>query len=142
MHNERQADLRYAMGWNHWWYVLNGGTPQGSSIQHAAGGSAYDSSLSNMVEEPPEHWKEWSRAYEAAKNMVAGSPEYIETVTKLYDYHAEQLYLIGTVGLAPQIYIANNDLANTPTGLLPWMTWVGELNYFNDQLYFKDASRR
>ena len=141
MHNERQADLRWAMGWNHWWYVLNGGTPQGSSTLRGAG-SVYDSSLPDMVEEPPEHWKEWSRAYEAAKNMVAGSPEYLETVTELYDYHAEQLYLIGTVGLAPQIYIADNDLGNTPTGLLPWMTWVGELNYFNDQLYFKDASRR
>ena len=95
-----------------------------------------------MVEEPPEHWKEWSRNFEAAANMLTGTPEYVEAVTKLYDYHAEQLYLIGTVGLAPQLYIAGTDLGNTPTGLLPWMTWNGELNYFNDQLYFKDAARR
>ena len=142
MHNVRQADLRWAMGWNEWFYVQNGGTPQGSSFKRDPGSAYSDSPPPNMVEEPPEHWKEWSRNFEAAANMLTGTPEYVEAVTKLYDYHAEQLYLIGTVGLAPQLYIAGTDLGNTPTGLLPWMTWNGELNYFNDQLYFKDASRR
>ncbi|MDE0229494.1 MAG: ABC transporter substrate-binding protein, partial [Spirochaetaceae bacterium] len=62
MHNVRQADLRWAMGWNEWFYVRNGGTPQGSSFQRDPG-SAYSYS-------PPEHGGRAARALEGVVSQL------------------------------------------------------------------------
>ena len=41
-----------------------------------------------------------------------GSAEYTEIMTEIYDYNAEYLYHMGTVGMAPKIHIVKNNLRN------------------------------
>ena len=45
-----------------------------------------------------------------------GSDEYLEVSEKIFDFYAEELVVIGTVGLAPTVYTANANLGNTIKG--------------------------
>ena len=60
-------------------------------------------------EEPPDLVKELDDAVLAWGSSEYGSPEYIEAFQKVFDLHAEQLFLIGSVGVTP-------TLASTRTG--------------------------
>ena len=65
-------------------------------------------------EEPPEHVKEQYYRVENATRYPMGSAEYKKIMTEIYDYNAEYLYHMGTVGMAPKIHIVKNNLRNVP----------------------------
>lgn len=128
--SNRQGDISWAGEWRKWLnakYDVEAGT---KSLDDFEGGVL-------PGEEPPEWAMElenWDR--ESQKHML-GSPEYNELRQKVHDWHARHLVGIGTVGMAPQPLIAKNSLGNVPTEFLPWMGWLGDLNYFAEGLYFK-----
>jgi peptide/nickel transport system substrate-binding protein len=69
---------------------------------------------------------------------VIGSPRYMELSEKIYDFHAEEVYMIGTVGMVPLPLIYKNSLRNRIDGsfinrsVLPY----GTTDYY-EQLYFE-----
>ena len=65
------------------------------------------------------------------------SPEYLELSRKIYAFHADNLYMIGTVGMAPTLYIAKNSIGNVPTEYPPPRSWAGDLTSYADQLFFR-----
>ena len=65
-------------------------------------------------EEPPEHVKEQFYRVERATSVPLGSPEYTKLMEEIYDYNAELLYHMGTIGMAPKLHIVDNDLRNVP----------------------------
>jgi len=65
-------------------------------------------------EEPPEEIKQVNQWARQRGSTRFGSKEYRELSVKIYDFIAENLYSIGTVGLVPQLYIAKKDIGNIP----------------------------
>ena len=65
-------------------------------------------------EEPPEHVKEQFYRVERATSVPLGSPEYTKLMEAIYDYNAETLYHMGTIGMAPKLHIVDNNLRNVP----------------------------
>ncbi len=65
-------------------------------------------------EEPPEEIKQVNQWVRQRSSTRFGSKEYRELSVKIYDFIAEKLYSIGTVGLVPQLYIAKKDIGNIP----------------------------
>ena len=91
-------------------------------------------------EEPPEEIKQlrdW--VWERGKSEI-GSQKYMELSEKIYDFHAENLYLIGTVGMAPQVVIAKKNMGNVPEAFGIALDWWGGLNVFVDQLFWRQES--
>ncbi len=89
-------------------------------------------------EEPPEEFKqleEWARLRTAA---AFGSEEYMQLSQKIYDFHADQVLMIGTVGMAPLLYIANKNLGNVPEAFGPGMQVWCDFAYLGDQLFWKE----
>ncbi|MDE0448598.1 MAG: ABC transporter substrate-binding protein [Spirochaetaceae bacterium] len=90
-------------------------------------------------EEPPDeikqHWQ-WRQDW---TKTVFRSAEYDDLAEKIFDFYAEQLFVIGTVGLLPTPYIAKKNIGNVPTKYLPGLTdYAGDLNFFSHQLFFKN----
>lgn len=90
-------------------------------------------------EEPPESIKQLVGYQRARTETAFRSKEYMELSEKFFDWHAENVVLIGTVGMVPLVYIAKNDIGNVPTkyGRGGEYHWVGDLNHFAEQLFFK-----
>ena len=44
-----------------------------------------------------------------------GSGEWFELAQKMFDFTGDNVFVIGTVGEAPNILLTNNDLRNVPT---------------------------
>ena len=63
-------------------------------------------------EEPPEYQKEQMRLVDEWQLMQIGSPEYLELGTKLVANTVENVFHIGTVGEAPEVFIRSNRLHN------------------------------
>jgi len=64
-------------------------------------------------EEPPEEVKElhrWLKAWAVA----ATDEEYRQLAQKIFDFHAENLWIIGTVGMAKMPVIVKDNLGNVP----------------------------
>ncbi|MFW6007292.1 MAG: ABC transporter substrate-binding protein [Halanaerobiales bacterium] len=87
--------------------------------------------------EPPEEVKELIEHAETAM-YTTDQKKRDEARTKLYDSQAENLWMIGTVGLGPQPIIAKNNLKNIPkTGL--WDALLSYLEpYRQDQFYLEE----
>jgi peptide/nickel transport system substrate-binding protein len=85
-------------------------------------------------EEPPGWIKEYDSWYHTARQFPDTSPEYGEYMSKLLDMQAEQLFVIGTVGLVPQIITAKNYIANVPPKFAPQHVWAGALSEWCDQI--------
>ena len=47
-----------------------------------------------------------------------GSGEWFELAQKMFDFTSDNVFVIGTVGEAPNILLTNNDLRNVPTDVL------------------------
>ena len=77
-------------------------------------------------EEPPAEIKELATWVEGRERLDIGSPEYLELSRKIYAFHADNLYMIGTVGMAPTLYIAKNSIGNVPTEYPPPRSWAGD----------------
>lgn len=88
-------------------------------------------------EEPPAEIKQLFQWGEERVLAEFRSPEYIETMQKVFDWHAENLVMIGTVGMIPVPYVAKNNIGNVPKAYNPAGNWPGDLNYYAEQLFFK-----
>ena len=86
--------------------------------------------------EPPEEWKryfDWQRQFRLSE---FGSGEWFELAQKMFDFTGDNVFVIGTVGEAPNILLTNNDLRNVPTEFPVSNTdWKGNLMYWADQLW-------
>ena len=83
--------------------------------------------------EPPEEWKrsfDWQRQLRLSE---FGSSEWFELAQKMFDFAGDNVFVIGTVGEAPNILLTNNDLRNVPTEFPASNTdWKGNLMYWAD----------
>ena len=64
--------------------------------------------------EPPEEWKryfDWQRQFRLSE---FGSAEWFELAQKMFDFTGDNVFVIGTVGEAPNILLTNNDPAQRP----------------------------
>ena len=80
-------------------------------------------------EEPPQKMKDLFDALVKLKAVDQSSPEYLELVNRAFEIQAEQLYLIGTVGVGGWPLVVQNRLKNVidPN----WDTiWFGADNWF------------
>lgn len=89
-------------------------------------------------EEPPDLVKEMDAAVLAWGSAAYGSAEYVEAFQKVFDMHAEQLFLIGSVGILPTLGVYKNRVANYPTFYKPEATWPGDLLTSADKLFIKE----
>ena len=60
-----------------------------------------------------------------------GCGEWVELAEKMFDFTGGNVFVIGTVGEAPNILLTKNDLRNVPTDVLgrptpvrPRLTWL------------------
>ena len=88
-------------------------------------------------EEPPEHIKEQFYRVERATTLPLGSPEYTELMREIYDYNAEYLYHMGTIGMAPKLHIVDNNLRNVPAAFGADAEVGLELFYEAQQFFWK-----
>ena len=86
-------------------------------------------------EAPPPVVRELWNAILDANDSIFGSEQYTVANQKVQDIFAEQLWVIGTVGMVPSPYIASNNIGNRQTNSLAPRNWVGELDW---ALYFKN----
>ncbi len=88
-------------------------------------------------EEPPEDMQQVHRWILERSQVPFGSREYMELSERIFDTHAEKLFMIGTVGMVPWLYIAKNNMGNIPNTLKGMVTHPLQINWFAEQLYFK-----
>ena len=62
----------------------------------------------------------------------------MELSEKVLDWHAENVLVIGTVGLAPTLYVANTKLGNIPPVYNGPAEWQACLFYDSQQLFYKE----
>ena len=107
--------------WNYWSAVRNGADPG-----EAPG------------EAPPELLQTlYDTALTESQSTVFGSDEYHEVRTRVYEMHYDNLFTIGTVGLAPQPIIYRANLGNIARELPPWAEGSLTFNYYSNMWYFK-----
>ncbi len=87
--------------------------------------------------EPPQEIKdldEWSWALRVTE---FGSPEYVELASNIAQLQADKLWAIGVLGLSPTIYVSRSNIGNVPTAYGIGVEWSIGLNYWGDQLFFR-----
>ena len=89
-------------------------------------------------EEPPQEIKTLFQWGEKLAQTRIGSKEYTDLWTKIGDFHAENLLIIGAVGLSPLPYIAKKNIGNVPKVFPPAAGGKGDLIHRTaDQLFIK-----
>lgn len=88
-------------------------------------------------EEPPEEIKEYFYIRSKRITPEYGSKEYREFFQEIFDFWAKNLLRIGTVGLAPDVFIANKNMRNVPTEYFATAEERNSLNYLLKFLFFK-----
>jgi peptide/nickel transport system substrate-binding protein len=89
-------------------------------------------------EEPPQEVKRLFDLAEEFQTTLAGTDDYMRIGREILKMNVENLYLIGTVGLAPQPVIVKNNLRNFPeTGVFDWdyrfyVPYLAETWFFED----------
>ncbi len=101
----------------------------GSMIRYAREWQNWFNSGGAAGVEPPAEAKALHAAYLDWQKTVVGSPEYEAAARKVYDLTADVLYVIGTVGQAPQPVIVRNDVENV-FGTEVDRYWWGAANWF------------
>ena len=81
-------------------------------------GQWFDTGGTAGVEPPADHpirdvWTAWENAQTAP--TLAEADAFVQEMVSI---HRENVWVIGTVGEAPSIFIVNNDLANVPSGFI------------------------
>ncbi|GAG38273.1 unnamed protein product [marine sediment metagenome] len=66
-----------------------------------------------LGKEPPAYFKEMMALYDQYKVTVAPDKQK-EIAKKLIRTHAENVFVIGTVGMTPNVVVVNNDFRNVP----------------------------
>ena len=87
--------------------------------------------------EPPQEVKDVFESFQKRAQTLFLSKEYTALSQKAYDIWAEQLWIVGTVGYAPIVYIAKNTLANVPKVNRKTAEYAGSLNFYGPLIYFK-----
>ncbi|MCD6574436.1 hypothetical protein J7K97_02000 [Candidatus Aerophobetes bacterium] len=64
-------------------------------------------------EEPPEKIKRMYRLIDEW-TIATSKEEYRRLAQELFDFYAENLFVIGTVGMAPKVIVVKNNLRNIP----------------------------
>jgi peptide/nickel transport system substrate-binding protein len=77
--------------------------------------------------EPPDEIKELRALFAAWQQTEIGSDAFVELGTEYYRYFAEQLPMIGTVGLGPVPQVVSNRLHNVPSENI-W--WGSDTNFY------------
>jgi peptide/nickel transport system substrate-binding protein len=88
-------------------------------------------------EEAPQWVQDYRALFDRRNEVLPDSPEYKAALTKAMDMQAENLFLIGTVGLTPVLMIAKNNMGNIFTKLTPRAVGPGHLQEWEDQFYIK-----
>nr|MQY59666.1 hypothetical protein [Clostridia bacterium] len=123
------SDLGWALQWGEW---------LDAELAIKRGRATLDDYGGEMPgEEPPAEIKQLFQWGEDRVLAEFRSPEYIEAMQKVFDWHAENVVIIGTVGMVPVPYVAKNNIGNVPKAYNPAGGWPGDLNYFAEQLFFK-----
>lgn len=127
------GDLGWAPTWGQW---------QRAKIEVETGKKTLEDFEGGNLpgEEPPEEIKklqEWVRQRNQAK---LGSRDYTELSQKIFDFHAKKVFMIGTVGMSPTLYIAKKNIGNVPKAYRPGQGAPLTLNWQGVQLFFKQQS--
>jgi len=88
-------------------------------------------------EEPPEEIKQLEQWCLQKMRTRFASKEYVELMQKIYDFQAEKLYVIGTVGMVPTLYIAKKEIGNIPKAFPVDQAFFGDLYNEAQQLFWK-----
>jgi len=124
---------------DHSWAPLWGEWLQADSLIKRGRATLEDYGEEMPGEEPPAEIKQLFQWGEERAQVEFRSPEYKKIMQKIFDWHAKNLVMIGTVGMIPVPYIAKNNIGNVPKAYNPAGNWPGDLNYYAEQLFFKTA---
>ena len=86
---------------------------------------------------PPDFQRLYDMARVEMQSTVYGSPEYMDVRARVYDLHAEKLWTIGVVGMAPAPLVVRNNLGNVPRELPASAEGMLTLNYYLNMVFFK-----
>ncbi len=87
--------------------------------------------------EPPQWAKDYEALFYGRANVAPDSPEFAAFMQEAMDMQAENLFLIGTVGITPEIVIAKPYIYNLPTSLHPAVGWLGAASEYNEQVFIR-----
>lgn len=107
-------------------------TPPGAESSYAYEWGRWLETGGKSGEEPPEDVKklyQWIQEWQATP---MGSKKYMEIAQKIFDFHARNIWIIGTIGMAPSPVVAKRYLKNV---FVPEIG-VG-LQSYADQFYFE-----
>ena len=88
-------------------------------------------------DEPPEEIKQLDAWGERWVDTEYGSSEYLELAEKIFDFQAENLFIIGLVGLKPAPFVARKNIGNIPTKFILGQWGPPTLNYYSDQFFYR-----
>jgi hypothetical protein len=88
-------------------------------------------------EEPPQWVKDFRALTPLIRKYPKESKEFADLCSQTAEIQADKVIFIGTVGLVPFVFIAKNNVGNTPTELPPGSGWSGNLAIYCQQMYFK-----
>ena len=89
-------------------------------------------------EEPPQETKEIRQLiYHWFSNLPYQPADYRANGERLWDWHAASMFIIGTVGLAPTLFIAKNNVGNIPTEYPPYFEVNLNFNKYAPQWFLK-----
>ena len=78
-------------------------------------------------EEPPQDIKDWIDKWRAWYLTEIGTPEYKRLGQEVFDYFSEQVFVIGTVGMAPWPQVFSKKLKNIPEKRF----WGSDIGFFS-----------
>jgi len=90
-------------------------------------------------EEPPDDVKRLFELAEQFKTQLPGSDEYLAIGKEMVQIHLDNLFLIGTVGLAPKALVVSNRLGNTGAYVVGRTDYFYAYPYRGDQWFFKES---
>lgn len=125
------SDFSWAWNWGAWERAAEQVRTGDRTLEDFEGGKL-------PGEEPPEEIKELNEWARLRSRTELGSEEYTELSQKIFDFHAENVFMIGIVGMSPHPYIAKKNIGNIPHHGPGIGGWSGDLNYFASLLFFKE----
>lgn len=129
-HVDRQLErAAYAYGWE----ASKLGPGGNSAILYANGWRLWLLSGGEQGVEPPQAAKDLAAAFSDWQKTVMGTPEYEAAGIRAYDLVAENLWVIGVIGSAPQPIVVANNLENVFTEAVfagEEQIWWGAANHF------------
>lgn len=108
LRNAPPETVRWASNWDVW-LNANWDVRDGRSTLADFGGSL-------PGEEPPEDVKKMFDAQIRRFAAEPGSDEFVQAAVEVFDWYAENLVIVGTVGVVPHPYITSAKLGNTVNG--------------------------